>query len=626
MDRISTLSSTPRLAAIACFIGAAAASSFVHADDEVWQTIFRGSTEVNVVNIDVVVTDKEGRPVNGLTRDDFRLATEGQPTEISNFFAVEAGRTVLRADEQGVSEPEADDSTAVEPAHLILYVDNANIRSIHRARVFERLRDFLLAHRQFNARVMLVSNDRSLAVRQTFTSVPHEIFVALKELQEESTVGPRFENDYLQIVRAIEDVNVDEGSGLFETKGPGGLNEDDVDSGADSQERLTTRTITQARPIMAQIRAYSAQRFQHTQQTLRVLRQLTDIAAGLPGRKSVIYVSDGLPLRPGEGLLEAAKRRFEALAGFGANLRTTMESIRDDATPAFEKLVEHANASRVTIHTLDASPSRDVGRGSAASSGYSGGNFASWNDSLVATERRNAQDPLVILAQGTGGRFGLTHTTYEAVLQGIVSDFDNYYSLGFIAESSDEAKDRAREIEVTVGDQSYQVRYRSSFRDKTTAERSAERAQAALLLDSVPNPFDVIVDTETPQPQDDGLFMVPLRVQIPLDKLVLLPGKTEHQGKVSMFVAVRDDRGRTSEVNRHLCPIRIPNAAVLTVLDQRAACGVRLLMRAGPQRIAVSVLDELTAVDSTAHLSVDIGAQDQQARLAAPAGSDEAAQ
>ncbi len=625
-------------AGVICLLLLLASSATSRADDEVWQTVFRGSTEVNVTNIDVVVTDKDGRPVKGLTKADFELATDGETTEISNFFAVEDGHTVLRTAGQGVLDPTAEATTPVantDPAHLILYVDNANIQTIHRARVFERIRDFLLANRQFNARVMLVSNERSLVVRQAFTSVPHEIFVALQELQKVNSVSPRFETDRRQIIRAIEAVNVEAGSGVFATKGPASLNRDgNSESGAGSQRRLTERTIAEARPIMTQIRAYSEQRYQHTQQTLRVLRQLTDIAAGLPGRKSVIYVSDGLPLRPGEGLIEAAKRRFEALAGFGGNIHSEMDAIRDDATPAFEALVEHANASRVTIHTLDASGSRDVDRGSAASGGFSGDVLGSWNDSLVATERRNAQDPLVMMAEGTGGRYGLTHTTYNAVLSGVVTDFDNYYSLGFVTTEEDEAakdgaakdgaaKDanKAKKIRVEVINQAngktYQVRYRSSFSDKTTTERSAERAQAALLLDTMDNPFGIVIETEPPELQDDGLFVVPLRVQVPLDKLVLLPGKTEHQGRVSMFVAVRDGRGRTSEVNRHLCPIRIPNADVLTALNHRAACGVRLMMRGGPQRIAVSVLDELTAIDSTTHLAVDIGSESQQAELAA---------
>lgn len=64
------------------------------ADETIWKTIFRGSTEVNVVNVDVVVTDRDGRPVTDLTKADFDLYDGKKRVEISNFFAVANGETV----------------------------------------------------------------------------------------------------------------------------------------------------------------------------------------------------------------------------------------------------------------------------------------------------------------------------------------------------------------------------------------------------------------------------------------------------------------------------------------------------------------------------------------------------
>ncbi|MGH9788915.1 MAG: VWA domain-containing protein, partial [Candidatus Acidiferrales bacterium] len=46
-----------------------------------------------LVLVDVVVTDKDGRPVTGLTRDDFTLFEDGEPQTISTFvFESPAGR------------------------------------------------------------------------------------------------------------------------------------------------------------------------------------------------------------------------------------------------------------------------------------------------------------------------------------------------------------------------------------------------------------------------------------------------------------------------------------------------------------------------------------------------------
>ncbi len=615
------------------------------ADEAIWQTIFRGATEVNVVGVDVVVTDRDGRPVTGLTRADFELFDGKQSREISNFYAVEGGEPVpltstgdaaaAGAGMEAAAPDDVPDQAPVEkqPAHLILYVDSVNLAEINRARVFARLREFLLAQRRFGPRVMLVSNDRSLVIRQGFTSVPHETFVALEELEKTAAPSPRFDLERRNLLRAIERVDVEGGSGLFATKDRAGQDVTTGGKGISKQGDLTRNAVHDAERAFFEIQNYSRQRLQHTRDSLRILRQLVATAAGLPGRKSVVHVSDGLALRPGEAMYEAYSRRFEALADTGARVHVQSEAARDDATGDFQTLLEEANAGKVTFYTLDAAPADRLSYGGADSEVSSGGNFAAWNDSMASTETYNRQQGLRLLAQGTGGRFGPVHTAWDVVLEGVVSDFDNYYSLGFVADNvtpeggkRDTAEKRGvtpeggkrnqRRLEVKVRGQDLVVRHRSSFRDKPVTDRTAERTRAALLIDEVANPFEVVLATEAPQPQDDGTYLVPLAVRIPLGKLVLVPGKTEHQGRVSMFVAVRDDKGRTSEVNRHLCPIRIPNADVLTALGQSASCGLRLVMRRGPQRIAVSVLDELTSLDSTVHLALDVGSAEQTAELA----------
>ena len=44
--------------------------------------------EVKVVNVDVVVTDRAGNPVTGLTKNDFVLFENGKPQEITNFYEI----------------------------------------------------------------------------------------------------------------------------------------------------------------------------------------------------------------------------------------------------------------------------------------------------------------------------------------------------------------------------------------------------------------------------------------------------------------------------------------------------------------------------------------------------------
>jgi hypothetical protein len=46
-------------------------------------------TQVTLVEVDVVVTDDDGRPTRGLGRDDFSLSEDGTPVEIATFTAMD---------------------------------------------------------------------------------------------------------------------------------------------------------------------------------------------------------------------------------------------------------------------------------------------------------------------------------------------------------------------------------------------------------------------------------------------------------------------------------------------------------------------------------------------------------
>jgi VWFA-related protein len=56
---------------------------------------------VTVVEVDVVVTDKAGRPVRGLRSEDFEIAEDGRPVEIATFSAVD----VPEAPRESISPP-----------------------------------------------------------------------------------------------------------------------------------------------------------------------------------------------------------------------------------------------------------------------------------------------------------------------------------------------------------------------------------------------------------------------------------------------------------------------------------------------------------------------------------------
>jgi len=61
------------------------------AQTEIAEETFTDQIEVSLVNLEVVVTDKKGKSVPGLQREDFQVLEDGKPVEITNFYAETTG-------------------------------------------------------------------------------------------------------------------------------------------------------------------------------------------------------------------------------------------------------------------------------------------------------------------------------------------------------------------------------------------------------------------------------------------------------------------------------------------------------------------------------------------------------
>ena len=131
-----------------------------------------------------------------------------------------------------------------------------------------------------------------------------------------------------------------------------------------------------------------------------------DLVAGIPGRKAVFYVSDGLELRPGEALFHAWADKVRGQTGAAPrNIET--EARNFDATQLFEELGRHANASRVTFYPILAAGGRNQTVTAAEQSAFfteSTGNTQVFNRRHQAMESGNLRGSMRILAEATGGR------------------------------------------------------------------------------------------------------------------------------------------------------------------------------------------------------------------------------
>src|SRR5215470_632301 len=85
--------------------------------------------EVRVANVDVVVTDRKGNPIVGLTKADFELYDENAKQPITNFYEVRRG--------QDMSAPAGDQDVplSVRQRRVALLVDAATLTPARKSAV-----------------------------------------------------------------------------------------------------------------------------------------------------------------------------------------------------------------------------------------------------------------------------------------------------------------------------------------------------------------------------------------------------------------------------------------------------------------------------------------------------------
>ncbi|MCE2559768.1 MAG: hypothetical protein J4F98_14525 [Acidobacteria bacterium] len=85
--------------------------------------VFSEVIDVRVVNVEVVVTDRQGNRVQGLEASDFELLVDGQPTPITYFTEIEDGlaRDGTAGDLSGVPSLDANAPVAT---NFLIFIDD----------------------------------------------------------------------------------------------------------------------------------------------------------------------------------------------------------------------------------------------------------------------------------------------------------------------------------------------------------------------------------------------------------------------------------------------------------------------------------------------------------------------
>jgi VWFA-related protein len=563
---------------IECGLVAALASATVGAQEN-QQSLARffAPLEVPLVNVDVYVSDRSGQPVSGLTREDFEIYEDGQRVPVSHFYAAPGVAESAESVAESVAEPVASEPS--QDLYLVLFFDDTNLSRGRRQSALEYLRHFLGSELPPGIQVMLVRYDGHLNIEGGFTDDPAEAVKALDSIQGSASLS-RWREEYM-LLREMENAVV-----------------------AASRSGSSADMVLESdgNSILQQIDSYTDQTAHRTRTSLANQKRLIRSLSGLDGRKAVLLVSDGVAKRPGELLYRSWAATFGSAPMFRADARRAfLMANRTDLGNEFDDFARFANGHRVSYYNLSA-----IGAGQARM--MSAESRLMDEQGLAIDQSMSAEVVMGRLAGTTGGRTLVNSPALADQLDEVSVELSSYYSLAFEpAHSGDGTYHR---IEVRINKAGVHARYREGYLDVSPSERLEDRLLTAAAHGVQENPLFISVEAGRTSARDDGTYFLPVLIRVPIGHLFLVPLGEEHQGRISILLTVRDERGDLAPVHHQEYPVVVSNTDLSTALDQSAGFTFRLVVRPGKQLIAVGVMDEIASAEAVTTLEVVVGDSD----------------
>jgi len=287
--------------------------------------------------------------------------------------------------------------------------------------------------------------------------------------------------------------------------------------------------------------------------------------------------------------------------GAGIGVQPLLEIPKYDIAPNLKALGDTANASGFTVYPILAKGNTDDMDGAEAA-GSLGYNFGQAINMSRDVARTNDAEPLMTLANRTGGRMSMGGNDLSVAFDGITTDLENYYSIGYRPEG--ERSGMSRSVVVKVSKPDLKVRTKSSFLERTLENEIEETVSAALFYPVDRNDLGITISTKPPSAGPDGTVQTKLRIDLPTASMALIPQGDDLAGSIVVYIGFVKADGGVSKISRHSQQFTFP--AATAARRKSITLELDVTADASTNRIAVGVLDQ--ASKSTGFASTFIGA------------------
>src|SRR5215510_12132269 len=368
------------------------------------QPTFR--VRVDYVEVDVVVTDRQGNLVRDLKKEDFQVLEDGKNQSISTFTFVDI--PVERADRPLFQESpiEPDVKTNEKPFDgrvYVMVIDDLHTRFGRTIRVKAAAKQFIERRLGANDLMAIVHTAGGANTGQEFTSNKRLLLAAV-----DKTSG-----------RKLDSATAGKTQDYFR---PGRQAGDPVNDPNDTERGFNARN------------------------TLDTLRQVSEWFSSVRGRrKAILFVSEGIDYDI-----------YDMIAANGSNHQSA--SLVLDAT---RDAIAAATRSNVAIYGIDPRGLTDLGDESIEIQSYPDDTSLGIGPGSLQNELRLSQDSLRVLSEETGGFAVVNKNDYATAYQRIVEDNSSYYVLAYYPP--DPRPGRLHKIDVRVTRPGLTVRGRKGY-------------------------------------------------------------------------------------------------------------------------------------------------------------------
>jgi len=380
----------------------AQASQQVQVDRQMPPVTFK--VEINYVEVDAVVVDRQGNFVRDLKRDDFQLLEDGKPQKISTYSFVNI--PVERAEKplfvKQPIEPEVQtNARGIDGRIYLLVLDDLHTAALRSERVRAAAGRFIRQQMGANDLAAVVCTSGRTDAAQEFTSNRQLLLGAIGKFMGRKLRSPTLER--------LERYSLVQGT------------------------PLASDPITD--PVEAE-RAYNART------AFDDIRRLSDFLASVHGRrKALIYISEGVDYNVYDPINN-----------------TYASDIREAAKDA----ISAATRANVSIYSVDPRGLTDMGDEAIEIQSPPDDPSLNLGPRSMLAEMRLSQDSLRVIADETGGFAALNTNDFRDAFGRIVEENSSYYVLGYYP-TNDRRDGKFRKIEVKVDRPGVEVHFRKGY-------------------------------------------------------------------------------------------------------------------------------------------------------------------